>query len=128
MKAVLCGVCLDFRALDPSCNWTYCRCGNVSARWEDPDRGTVKVRASDRSKARILGMNNRFLVQGTLGLPTDLIKQEGGTNAAWRKLHDEATTAPGYIFDKGHRGCWACIFQVGETNDVTWDEARPTLE
>lgn len=115
-------MCLDIRALDPSCAWTTCRCGNAQARWEDPHRGTVKVRAADRLSVRILGVNNLFFVQGVEGLPTEMITQAGGTSAAWRALHDKATSAPGYIFDKGHRGCWACIFKVGDTSDVSWEE------
>lgn len=117
MKALVCGLCFDIRALDPTCQWTKCRCGNTEARWLNPHAGTVSVRAKDRSKARVLGMNNDFLIDGVHNSPTG--------NAAWKLLHRRACNAPGYIFDEGKRGCWACIVQVGETADITWEPEAP---
>jgi hypothetical protein len=35
-------------------------------------------------------------------------------------LHDKATTAPGYAFDKLHRSCWVIIFTPGHTSDTAW--------
>ncbi len=122
MKALVCGKCFDIRALDPDGAWTVCHCGNTEARWLDPQAGTVRVRAKNRSVARILGVNNRFFLQAVKGLDLDIREDEW---AAWRKLHDEATDAKGYIFDKAFRSCWACIFQVGETGDVKWEEEPP---
>jgi hypothetical protein len=95
-----------------------CRCGNTEARWLDPQAGTVRVRAKDRSLARILGINNRFLLKAIEG-------SIGDDWTAWRKLHEEATDAKGYIFDKTFRACWACILRVGETGDIKWEEATP---
>lgn len=87
----------------------------MSARWIDPQKGTVKVRANDRSLARIVGLNNRFLL-AAFDHPHPV------TNEDWREAHKEATKAPGYIFDETKRGCWACIVEVGQTNDITWEE------
>ena len=83
----------------------------MSARWVDPNRGTVSVKATIRDKARILGLNNRML-QASVG---------AHENECWKRMHDEVTTAHGYIFDKEMRNCWACILCVGETGDITWE-------
>lgn len=120
-KALVCAQCLDIRGLDPHCAWTTCRCGACSARWVDPNRGTVSVRAKDKSLPRILGMNNSFLVQAVEGFTHHQMVAAGGQWEAWRKLHDTATNAPGYIFDKQFRSCWACVIMVGETGDVKWE-------
>jgi hypothetical protein len=127
MKAILCSGCLDIRALEPTGKPTTCRCGNITAWWVSPAAGTVKVSAIDRSKAFILGMNNTFLTGAIEGFSTEHIKAVGGKWAAMRKLHDQATNAPGYVFGPEFCNCWACIFKVGETGDVTWDE-KPKVE
>jgi hypothetical protein len=127
MKALVCTNCIDIRALEPTGQWTSCRCGTVEARWLDPQKGTVRVRAKDQSKARILGLNNSYLIGGCKG-PTHMeMVAAGGQWEWWRNLHTEATNAPGYIFDKDKRACWATIVKVGETNDITWepDEEKP---
>jgi hypothetical protein len=121
VKALVCVKCLDIRALDPKGAWTACRCGNCEARWLDPDKGTVRVKALDQLAVRILGLNNHYLINGARG-PTHMAMVEaGGQWEWWRKLHDEATNAPAYIFDKSRRSCWATIVKVGETNDITWE-------
>ncbi len=127
MKAILCAKCIDFKALDPSGKWTSCLCGNVEARWRDPQAGTVFVRAKRRADARILGVNNRFLLKAIQGFTHGEMVSAGGQWEAWRELHNEATNAKGYIFDKNLRACWACVIQVGETGDVTWEpmDLRP---
>lgn len=127
MKALLCGLCFDIRALEPTGKWTMCRCGNLEARWIDPQRGTVSVRAYDKSSARVIGFNNSFLTAAIQG-PSHLdMVEAGGHWEAWRKLHDVATAAPGYIFDKSMRSCWACVVRVGETGDIKWEpeEKKP---
>ncbi len=129
MKALLCGKCFDVRALDPHGGWTSCHCGNMSARWLDPQAGTVKVKARIRSVARIIGMNNSFLRKAIYGFDHQEMVEAGGQWEAWRKLHEECTHAPGYIFDESKRACWACIVQVNETRDISWeDEAAPDQE
>lgn len=122
MKALLCAKCFDIRALDPDGAWTPCRCGNMQARWLDPERGTVKVKAKNREHARMIGFNNHFLIKGALGFEHHEMVEAGGQWEAWQKLHEKATNAPGYIFDASKRGCWACIVKVNETNDITWEE------
>jgi len=126
MKALVCTVCVDIRALDPSGAWTSCRCGNAKARWLDPDKGTVRVKAEDQNRVRILGLNNHYLINGSKGPTHAQMVEVGGQFEWWRKLHDESTNAPGYIFDKGKRACWATLVKVGETNDITWEiEEKP---
>jgi hypothetical protein len=124
MKCLLCARCVDIRALDPHGRWTTCRCGACSARWEDPDRGTVRVKADSQGAPRILGLNNTFLLGGMLSNQHDDSCEMGGSNAAWRKRHDEATHAPGYVFDKAFRACWAAILRVGDTADIKWEEGH----
>ena len=87
MKALICGACMDIRALEPHGEWTACRCGNVKARWVDPVRGTVKVRAEERGLARILGLNNAFLLKAIEGFShAEVVRAGGGYPEAWRKL------------------------------------------
>lgn len=115
MKALLCGLCFDIRGLAPNLAPVTCSCGNVSARWEDIAAGTVKVRARSRSHARIIGMHNRFLQAAfaTASAPGNLY---------WRVLHDQIEeSSEGYIFAAEKRACWAAIFEVGETSDVSWE-------
>jgi hypothetical protein len=126
MKALVCTLCLDIRALDPKGAWTACRCGNLEARWLDPDKGTVKVRAKDQSRVRMLGLNNTYLIGAAKGPTHAEMVTAGGQWEWWRKLHDDATNAPGYVFDKTKRACWATLVKVGETNDITWEtEEQP---
>jgi hypothetical protein len=126
MKALVCTLCLDIRALDPSGAWTVCRCGNLEARWLDPDKGTVRVRAKDQSRVRMLGLNNQYLIGAAKGPTHAEMVAAGGQWEWWRKLHDEATNAPGYVFDKSKRACWATLVKIGETNDIAWEtEEQP---
>jgi len=121
MKALVCASCMDIRALEPTGQWTVCRCGACEARWLDPDAGTVRVRTVDRSLPRILGLNNRFLVSAVKGLTHEFKVAAGGQDEAWRELHKLATHAPGYVFDEAKRACWACIVKVNETGDIAWE-------
>jgi hypothetical protein len=122
MKALLCGLCFDIRALDPNSQWVVCRCGNMAARWEDPLSGKVLVRAKNKDRARMLGLNNRFLEPGAL------VEAHEADCSFWKNLHSAATNAPGFLFDQKFRGCWAAIYSVGETGDTRWDPgAEDTL-
>ena len=120
MKALLCARCVDIRALDPNRAWVTCRCGASSARWENPERGTVRVKATHPSYPRILGLNNTFLIKALQAPANTAVKD-------WRELHEQATDSPGYIFDSSFRDCWACVVRVGETGDVQW-EPEPVVE
>lgn len=126
MKALFCTLCLDIRGLDPSGAWTVCRCGNLEARWLDPDRGTVRAKAREQGHVRFIGFNNTYLIGAAKGAThMDMVKA-GGQWEWWRQLHDQATSAPGYIFDKDKRACWATIVKVGETSDIAWEtEEKP---
>lgn len=117
MKALACGSCGDIQALQVW--WRSCRCGNTSARWADPDRGTAvfsetRTDGTPVRKAACygLGLNNHLLgpaLRGELAMHQD-----------FRAAHARATDAPGYVFDASRCGCWAVVFKVGATNDVSW--------
>jgi hypothetical protein len=121
MKALVCLMCNDIRSLDPKGEWTVCRCGQLEARWLNPNAGTVRVKADHPSFARMLGLNNRYLIGACRGPDHHEMVAAGGQWEWWRELHDKATEAPGYIFDKTKRACWATVVRVGETNDITWE-------
>lgn len=117
MKVLWCLLCNDIRAMDPGGAPTSCRCGNLTARWENPVRGTVRATAKDRESVRFIGMHNGFLrfaatapAWGDIG------------NAKWRAEHERicAEDADGYIFSQQFRNCPFAIVKVGTTNDIRW--------
>lgn len=113
---MVCGNCSDIQALRPE--WRTCHCGNTSARWIDPFRGTAEFRARDRSKAFLLGLNNQLLgpaLRGELAMFQD-----------FRAAHDLATNAPHHVFDEKRANCWAVVVRVGQTADVGWAEGPPS--
>jgi hypothetical protein len=125
VKAIICFADGEIHLNSFGTDWTACACGNVCAKWIDPQRGTAVVAARDREKVRLLGLNNRYLVPAI---------EPGGRSLLWeeyQKLHDATTDAPGYLFDKSKVGCWAAVVQIGRSNDVRWatneeyDEAFP---
>lgn len=89
-----------------------CRCGNLRGRWVDPQRGIAEFAARNRALGFGIGFNNQFLVPALQG--------ETAMHADARRLHDIATTAPGYVFDKVRAGCWAIVFKPGSTSDTAW--------
>jgi len=119
MKLLMCGSCMDIHSLPPDGEWGSCRCGNASARWLDSTQGTVEVRAADRSKVRIIGMHNGFL-RGAYW------SEFYAPPVYWRELHETiCQEADGYLFHADKRCCWACVIQVGESNDVFWAADEP---
>lgn len=128
MKALVCTKCMDIRALEPNGAWTVCRCGNTEGRWLNPQEGQVRVRAKDRSFVRFLGLNNRFLIRAIEGPTTKELIASGGQWSWWKKLHEFATDAKGYIFDKQFRECWAVVIKVGDTGDIKWEDEAPPSE
>lgn len=113
MKGLACGLCYDLRALpntSPLREVISCRCGNVQARWDDPQRGTAVFAARDRTTALGVGFNNAFLVPALSG---KLLM-----HADARRYHEIATTAPGYVFDESKAGCWAVVYRPGSTTDT----------
>lgn len=124
MKGIACGKCMDIRALPnipPLFETVKCRCGNVRGRWKDPERGIAEYAAQVQSLAFGMGFNNDFLVPALRGATA--------MHEDARRLHDVATTAPGYVFDKVRAGCWAIVFRPGSTTDtsfvdwVDWEQA-----
>lgn len=120
MKAILCGLCSDIRALSSSDPVT-CRCGNVTGWWVDATKGIAKIKAQDHSAARFIGFHNWFL---KFAFSEDTDKSNDG----WRKFQeflqgDDASK--GFIFHKDKRACPVAIMKIGETSDVTWDDEGP---
>lgn len=121
MKALVCGSCdggIDIVAIPPHGACT-CRCGNACAWWTNPVLGIAQVYARDRTFVRILGLHNGFLIPAISEVGPYLDKAP----AWWQALHEQATDAPGYVFDRAGRGCWAAIIKIGATSDVTWASA-----
>jgi hypothetical protein len=115
MKAIICyGGDGSIHLNSFSTEWTPCSCGNVAAKWLNPMFGTVVVAARDREKVRLLGLHNGYLTAAIAPARTNLSWPE------YQELHNDATNAPTYIFDKSRIGCWAAVARVGSTNDVRW--------
>lgn len=112
MKAIICTARGDLHIFTFTREWTQCQCGSTRARWEDPAAGTVVVDAGDREAVRLLGLSNRLL------LPA--VTAPGQSWQDFRRWHDDATDAPGYIFDASRAGCWAVIARIGTTTDTRW--------
>jgi hypothetical protein len=89
-------------------------CGASASRWEDPEKGTVIVAADPglRGWVRILGLNNHLLMHA--------IASPDITPENFRRWHQTATDAPGFLFDASRCGCWAVPFIVGTTSDTRW--------
>jgi len=111
MKAIVCAEHGDLHIFTFGTEWTTCVCGNVKVKWVDPDAGTVVVAARSKERVRLLCLNNRYLAAALLNKPDF---------TALRGLHDAATQAPGFIFDKEKANCWAVVTEVGRTSDVRW--------
>lgn len=84
----------------------------MAARWADELTGTVEVLAQNKSAVRFIGLHNKVLAATIL---TDIV-----SNDAWQELHDVATNAPGYVFDKSRRNCWAAVLRMAETSDINF--------
>lgn len=132
MKILLCGNCVDARALEPFGKPTACRCGQMTARWVDPRAGTVAVAALDRPAARIIGMHNGFMryaytrtVETVEGVE---VTRESPSHEQWQNFHALATgdaSAKGYLFHTSFRGCPFVIIRPGESNDTFWEGELP---
>jgi hypothetical protein len=120
MKVLFCGNCTDIRAMDPTGAWTACRCGQMQARWEDAQRGLVRVKAELPDLVRIIGMNNGFL---RAAFQLQAKSPQLTVDEYWQHKHRiECAEIPDtHLFHNNHRGCWACIIRVGETGDVKWE-------
>jgi hypothetical protein len=117
VKALLCLECTDIRALDINGPVT-CRCGQATAKWVDPIRGTM-VAWGRREATRVLGIHNALL---------RLAMGEHMNHRSWRQHHAEVTDeASGYLFHTDIRNCWVVVIVPGESTDTSWGdpEKRP---
>jgi hypothetical protein len=113
MKAIVCGLCFDIRALrgEGMEDAVSCECGNVTAWWAHPLFGYAIVSAKNRDKAKILGIDNEILKVAFSVFDFSPEK--------WRTIHDDlAASAKGYVFEL--RGCPFAIVPIGQTTDVRW--------
>jgi hypothetical protein len=114
MKAIICFETGQVHIHSFSEQWTACTCGNVKAKWLDPNAGTVIVAARNKTTVRLLGLNNAYLIPAI---------NPSGESLSWeeyQKLHLNAVEAPGYLFDKDKIACWAAVVKIGRSNDVRW--------
>jgi hypothetical protein len=118
VKALICGLCGDIQALQ--IEWRSCKCGNVEAHWTNGQLGLAEFRCWDYGTAFLLGLNNTVLAPALRG---QLLMNED-----WREAHEQATDAPGYIFDKSKKACWAVIVRMGTTADVKRADDTPPIE
>ena len=121
MKAVICTHDLALHIHTPGTGrWAVCQCGHTGARWEDPRAGRLIVACrSNRGSVRVLGLNNQYLLPAVTTV---------GRWEEHRQLHDAATDAPGFVFDKSRAGCWAVVFRVGSTGNTRWATDGEYLE
>lgn len=92
--------------------WTWCAppCSHTAVRWRDGHKGLLEVTSlHGEDGVAVLGLHNG-MVAGLTERPADA--------SFWRALHDRVTDAPGYLFDKPNRDCWAVLVRPGESNDV----------
>lgn len=114
MKALLCLECVDIRALDITGPVT-CRCGQATAEWVDPVKGTMRAWGR-REATRVLGIHNALLRLAT---------KEHINHRTWREHHAEvAGEAEGYLFHTDVRNCWTVVIVPGESNDTAWGAAE----
>lgn len=119
MKALFHTACGAIRSPAANGAWTYCECTRAAIRWTDPSGGIAQAWCAlpdERDAVRIIGFNNMMLTT----TPLDVSDEK------WRRRHElnGILAEERYLFSKEHRDCWAVLFRVGDTGDVTW-AARP---
>jgi hypothetical protein len=112
MKAIICHADCEVRIFTFGTEWTACPCGKTKAKWLDACKGTVVVASECPERVRLLGMNNDYLIAA--------IRAENISWEIYQKMHEQASDAPGYLFNKDKCACWAVVCEVGRSNDVRW--------
>ena len=115
-KALYCIACGTIRTFRRNGGLTACECGAIKGWWVDGARGIAQLYVNhldDRQYGRVIGLHNGFLRGAAAGTA-------GQTDDGNRVLHDLATDAPNYLFDKSRRSCWAVVIAPGESNDTSW--------
>lgn len=115
-KAAMCTTCRQ--VIGPRTTgqdqWQWCAepCLHTAVRWRDSFRGLLEVTSLHGPEGVIIiGLHNGFLA----ALPAF---KTGTPAEKWREHHDFVTNAPGYLFDKSKRDCWAVVVRPGESNDT----------
>lgn len=114
-KAIMCTTCGQIVGPRPRTQevWTWCSdpCVHSAVRWRDGAKGLLEVTSMHGPEGVVvIGLHNAFIAQ--LGAATALSDEQ------WRTTHRMVTDAPGYLFDKSKRDCWAVLTRVGQSNDV----------
>lgn len=104
-----CGQVIGPRSRDDQWQWCGDPCIHTAVRWRDSVRGLLEVTSFHGPEGVVvIGLHNGFIA----ALATSPSHEQ------WRSHHDRATDAPGYLFDKSVRNCWAVLVRPGESNDV----------
>jgi hypothetical protein len=118
MKALMCR-CGAIHSPPDTGAWSFCRCGRSGCRWVNPLAGRFEVWSDDLDNVRVLGLHNGMIEAAFLSGLRGIGDRD---DARWRDAHDTVTNAPGYLFDKPRRACWAAIVARNETGDITWTD------
>lgn len=100
--------------------WTWCAkpCMHSAVRWRDGQAGVLEVTSlHGKEDVVVVGLHN-----GMFGALSKSTFENPLSDAEWRAAHALCTNAPGYLFDKSRRECWAALVRVGESNDVWFVE------
>lgn len=115
MKAAMCLHCGQVIGPRPRWQedreWTWCAdpCAHTAVRWRDGGKGLLEVTSfHGPDSVAVLGLHNAMV--GVLSARP--------SHGGWRNAHARVTDAPGYLFDKSKRDCWAVLVRPGESNDV----------
>lgn len=117
MKVLWHVTCDDFVAPGREGSPRACCCGRARSVWLDEQRGILEVDTTgNRDAVRVIGMDNRFLLEALL------IGAGREHDAEHRDLHaaEIARVEPHYLFHESHRACPFIVIRVGETSDVRW--------
>lgn len=113
-KALLCMRCTTIRTFANDGRITMCECGTIAGWWEDASKGIARLYSETlmgREYGRVVGFHNGFLREATRSSKSDIF---------FRAAHEQAIDAPGYLFDRAKRGCWAVIITPGQSADTRW--------
>jgi hypothetical protein len=116
MKLVFCLECGDIFSPGKSKPKT-CECGYSLGKWRDPSAGTLEVASrygADVSGAlMVVGINNGYFA----------LARDCKTNKDWREKTQELLEAStGYLFHAEARNSPMVLINVGESNDVFWNQ------
>lgn len=115
-KAAMCLSCQQIigprSSTAESSAWTWCAdpCLHTGVRWRDAATGLLEVTSlRGAGNVAVIGLHNSMFY-GLMHGPH--------SSAYWRDMHELVTDAPGHLFDRSRRNCWAVLIRPGQSNDV----------